>query len=280
MLSAQVSPTELIEAARELPGAPRLLIELGMLIHDPGTDARDVTDLLKQDPALAARLIRMANSAVYARSEPVSSTEGAVSCIGFEEVHRLVGALAATQLAEQRLDLHGIDGARLRKISLFTAVLMEELATPAGESRRRCYTVGLLRSVGMMALEIIGRRHGRVPPFNPGSGQPVHEWEKCHWGIDNCEAAEIILKDWRLPHETVIAIRHHYLPDGYHNPIIHLLALAAGSAADRYQGIAGEENYWRSTPENFRKAGLPMRDFQLASEKAQQTFQRLEAALA
>jgi len=278
MVPISVSPAELIEAAKELPGAPRLLIELGDLIHDPRTDARDVTELIKQDPALAARLIRMANSAAYARSEPVSSTEGAVSCIGFEEVHRLIGALASAQLSERPLQLHGVDGARLRKVSLFTALLMEELAVPAGESRRRCYTVGLLRSVGIMALEIVGR-HGRIPPFNPGSGQPLDEWEKCHWGMDNCEAAEIILHEWRLPHETVIAVRHHYRPAGYHNPIIHLLALAAGSASDRYQGIAGEEGYWKPTDENFRKAGIQLREFQQASERAQKTFQRLEAAL-
>ncbi len=278
MLQSPVSPAELIAAAKELPGAPRLLIELGTLVNDPGTDAREVTELLKQDPALASRLIRMANSSVYARAEPVSSTEDAVSCIGFAEVHRLVGALASVQLAEQKLVLHGIDAARLRRISLFAAVLMEELAVPAGESRRACYTVGLLRSIGMMARELTPRG-SPVEPFNPAAGQPIDEWEKAHWGMDNCEAAQIILKEWRLPHETVIAIRHHYRPGNLHNPIIHLLALAAASAADRFEGIAGEESYWQPTADNFRKAGLEMRDYQIASERAQRTFQRLEAAL-
>lgn len=278
MSPASVSPAELIEAAKELPGAPRLLIELGDLIRDPRTDARDVTSLLKQDPALAARLIRMANSAAYARTEPVSSTEEAVSCIGFAEVHRLIGALASAQLSDRPLELHGVDGTRLRRVSLFTALLMEELAGSAGEDRRLCYTVGLLRSVGIMALEILGRG-SRIPPFDPAAGQALDEWEKAHWGMDNCEAAELILREWRLPHETVIAVRHHYRPAGYHNPVIHLLALAAGSASDRYQGIAGEERYWQPTPENFRKAGLDLRTFQQASERAQKTFQRLESAL-
>lgn len=280
MLLTRVSHAELIEAAKELPTAPRLLGELGILVNDPNTDASDVTELLKQDPAIAARLIRIANSAVYARSVPVSSTEGAVSCIGFDEVHRLVGALASTQLMEHQLPLHGITTTRLRNISLFTAIMMEDLAVPARESRRRCYTIGLLRSIGIMALEIIGCRHNQVPPFNPGTGQPLDEWEKCHWGLDNCEAAEVILKEWRMPHETALAVRHHYRPGNMHNPMIHLLALAAGSASDRFQGIDGEESYWHPTADTFRKAGLDVRDFQLASERAQETFQRLESALA
>lgn len=278
MLQTTVSPRDLIDAAKELPGAPRLLVELGGLIHDPGTDVREVTDLLKQDPALASRLIRMANSAAYARAEPVSSTEDAVNCIGFAEVHRLVGALASVQLAEQKLTLHGIDASRLRRISLFTAVLMEEMAVPAHESRRGCYTVGLLRSIGMMALELLPRA-GAAEPFNPAAGQAVDEWEKNLWGIDNCEAADVILREWRLPHETVIAIRHHYRPGKLHNPIIHLLALASSAASDRFEGIPGEECYWKPTPENFRKAGLNERDYQTAAERAQRTFQRLEAAI-
>ncbi len=280
MLATRVSPDELIEAARELPTGPRLLAELGALINDPATDASDVTELLKQDPAIAARLIRMANSVAYALAQPVSSTEGAVSCIGFEEIHRLVGALASSRMAEFRLDLHGVNANRLRRIALFTAVLMEELAGPAGESRRRCYTIGLLRSVGILALEIIGRGNPHIPPFNPGTGQPLDEWEKCHWGIDNCEAAEVILKEWRLPHETVLAVRHHYRPGNLHNPLIHLLALAASAASDRFEGIDGEESYWQPAAENFRKAGLDVRAYHLACERAQQTFQRLEAALA
>jgi HD-like signal output (HDOD) protein len=254
MLPTSITPEELIEAAKELPGAPRLLIELG--------------------------LIRMANSVAYARETPAASTEDAVNFIGFSDVHRLVGALAVTQMAERPMALHGVEGNRLRQISLFTAVLMEELAGPAGESRRLCYTVGLLRSIGIMALEIIGHRHGHVPDYNPGIGQPLDEWEKCHWGLSNPEVAEIILKNWRLPHETVSAIRHHYRPAGRHNPIIHLLALAANSASDRFQGIPGEEFYWQPNQENFVKAGLSQLEYQQASERAQRTFQRLQDAMA
>ena len=45
-----------------------------------------ITALLRQDTALVARLIRMANSAVYGRAEPAGSIEEALACIGFREV--------------------------------------------------------------------------------------------------------------------------------------------------------------------------------------------------
>lgn len=279
MITSRVSEQELLGAAKELPGAPRLLVDLGILVNNPDTESSEVTDLLKQDPALAARIIRMANSAAYGRSVPAASIDDAVACVGFAEVHRLVGVLAATQLAEKPLEHYGLAGDRVRRVSLFTAVLMEELCKFAGESQRRCYTVGLLRSVGIMALQILARKHGHIPPYQPGIGQPLDEWERIHWGMDNTEAAEVILRDWRLPHETVSAVRHHYKPEGKHSPIIHLLSLACSAAYDRFEGIPGEEDYWKTTPENFRKAGIELRDLQIAGEKAQRIFQRLEAAM-
>jgi HD-like signal output (HDOD) protein len=194
-------------------------------------------------------------------------------------VHRLVGALAATQLAEKPLEHYGLGRDRLRRVSLFTAVIMEELSKYAGESQRRCYTVGLLRSVGIMTLQILARKHGHIPPFNPGTGQPLDEWEKTHWGLDNCEAAEVILREWRLPHETISAVRHHYRPEGKHSPIIHQLSLACGASYDRFEGLPGEEDYWKNTPENFRKAGLDLAALQAAGEKAQRIFQRLESTM-
>ena len=278
MVASTFSDSALIEVAQELPAAPRLLVELGQMIRNARTDSRDVVAVLRQDPGLVARIIRMANSPAYARAEPAASLEDAVASIGFREVHRLVGAVAATQLVEQKLPLYGFDGARLRENALFVAVNMEELAEECGEEPRSCYTVGLLRSIGKMALELKAKREPGIPPFAASGENDLEAWEKKIWGISNCDVAEKILLHWRLPHETVIAIKHHYHPSGKHNPIIHLLTLAAGSAEDRCHGLPGEETLLKITPENFTRAGLDQRTFLKASERAQRTFQRLHAA--
>jgi HD-like signal output (HDOD) protein len=279
MILPAFADAELIEIAKELPAGPRLVVELGQAIRDPQVDASAVTALLRQDSALVARLLRMANSPFYARSEPAGSIEEALACIGFREVHRLVGAVAATQLAEQRLRFYGMDGARLRANALCTGLIMEELAELAGEDPRSCYTVGLLRSVGKMALELLARADSSAVPFAESGETELDTWEHRMWGMTNCEVAQRILEYWRLPHETVIAIRHHYRPEQKHNPVIHLLSLATGSAEHRCLGLPGEEGFWKFSAENFAKAGVDQRAFQQATERAQRTFQRLLGAL-
>ena len=276
--SYSVSETDLLKVAEKLPTAPRILVELGQLMRDPHVEAGRVVKVLRQDPQLVAQIIRMANSVAYAPPEPVGSLERALAFVGFAEVHRLVGVVAASQLADQKMLLYPVDGPQLRLNTLFVAVLMEELAIPAGEGPRSCYTVGLLRTIGMMALERLAPACAEIPPFRTSGETVLDVWEQKHWGLTNVEAAEKILLHWRLPAETVTAIRHHYRPAGRHNPIIHLLTLAATAAAERHQAIPGEESYWKLTPENFTKAGLDQRSFQLACEKSQRKYEQLKTA--
>jgi len=265
--------------AARLPTAPRLLVELGQLMNDPAADATDVVGLLRRDPPLVAQVIRISNSAAYCPSEPIGSLERAIAFVGFAEVHRLVGVVANAQLAEQRLRLYPFNAAHLRQNTLFVALLMEEMAKPAGERPRSCYTVGLLRTIGMMALERLASGETSIPAFRDSGETALDVWEQKHWGTTNSEAAEKILLHWRLPHETVMAIRYHYQPAGKHNPIIHLLKLAASAASDRFGGLPGEEGYWQITPDNFAKAGISERDFQIACERAQRKFEQLKDAV-
>ena len=279
MVSSVFSHAELIQAAQDLPAAPRLLVELGQAIRNPWIHSDEVTALLRQDAALVARLIRMANSAVYARVRPVGSIEEALACIGFREVHRLVGVVAAANLAKDRLKLYGVEGGRLRENSLLVAVFMEELADVAREDPRSCYTVGLLRSVGKMALDRLGGEQGTTPSFAESGETELDVWEQKSWGVTNCQAAEQILLHWRLPRETVIAIRDHYHPANLHNPVIHLLNLAAGAAERDHAGLPGEDGYWKFLTGNYVKAGLNMHHFPEVIERARRTYQRLHSVV-
>ena len=277
MIAAAVSESELLTVAQQLPASPRLLIELSQVIRRPFVTTSDIVARLRQDTGLVSRLISVSNSAAYARAEPAGSIEEAVATLGFREVHRLVGAVASRQLADQPLALHGITGARLRENALFVAVVMEELAEATGEEPRSCYTVGLLRSIGKMALDRTAR--GDIPPFATSGEKQLAAWEVKHWGMHNCRVAQLILQHWRMPLETVISIQHHYEPTGLHNPIIHLLKLAAAAAQDRYFGLPGEEGHLGLTAENFTRAGISDRHYHAACERAQRTFQRLHSAV-
>lgn len=267
-----------LDLAQQLPAAPRLLAELGRLVRAPQTDAADVVALLRRDAALVSRLLRMANSAAYARVEPIAGIEEAVVAVGFGEVHRLVGALASVQLSDHPLTLHGVNAVGYRANSLFTATLMEELGSRAGLDAHACYTVGLLRSMGKLVLERAAQRESIAVPAFAGSGEAsVAAWQRRHWGVDGWSLTARVLHHWQLPADIVIAIEHHEYPAIRTEPVVHLLQLAAAVAARDGYGLPGEQP--RLDAETIAAAKLTEKQFNFAVERAEETFKRLRASI-
>lgn len=266
------------DLAQQLPAAPRLLAELGRLVRTPDTDARDVVALLKRDTALVSRILRMANSAAYARAEPIGAIEDAVVAVGFGEVHRLVGALASVQLSDQPLNLHGISPARYRENSLFVATLMEELADRAELDAQDCYTIGLLRTLGKTVLERAAQREElHVPLFSSSGESGVEAWQRRHWGTDGWQVAASVLHHWQFPAEIVCAIEHHENPVGRPEPVVHLLQIAAACAAKDGYGLPGEHP--RMDAETLAAAHLTSDQCRTAMERAERTFMRLRSSV-
>jgi HD-like signal output (HDOD) protein len=275
--SVSISTENLLNIAQTFPSTPQILAELGLLLRNPNVEMADVALQLKRDPTLAARLIRLANSVAFAQTEPVAAIETAVRLAGFQEVHRLVGVAMLDQFGDEGLTAYGITSRRMRENALFTALLMEELAKPADEDPRTAYTIGLLRSIGKVALDRLARGHA---PGERYAALPepvgVAEWEKSIFGLTNTEAAATIMKAWRFPSETAKAIGEHYAPAGRHLPLTHLLNLAANMADKIGYGLPGETGYWLETDEVYRKAGVKMRDAKPYIDRAHFAFDRLQ----
>lgn len=253
-----VSQDRVLQIANSFPATRHTLLQLGTLLRNPSVGLERIVIPLRRDPALVGRLIRSANSVVYAQAEPVATVEDAVSLMGYQEVHRLVGFALLSQFSDGGLPNYAISSKQLRENSLFTALLMEELAIGAGEDPRYCYTVGLLRSIGKVALDKLadeaGLEIGEVPERIEETG--IAEWERSVFGLTNTETAVMILKAWRFPNEITVAIGDHYAPEGHHMPLTHLLHLAAGMAQLLGHGLPGESGYWHDSEEVYRKAGL------------------------
>jgi len=276
METLSITPESLLGIAQSFPATPRILADLGVLLKNPDVELGDVARQLKRDPSLTARLIKLGNSAAFAQAEPVASVEVAVSLAGFQEVHRLVGVALLEQFGENGLVAYGVPSRRLRENSLFTALLMEELAKPAGEDPRTAYTIGLLRSIGKLGLDRVARTHAPDARFAPeAEALGLAFWERAVFGMTNGEAATTIMNAWRFPHETVKSIGEHYAPAGRHLPFTHLLNLAANMADKIGYGLPGETCYWLDTDEVYRKAGVKMREAKPFIDRAHLVFDRL-----
>jgi HD-like signal output (HDOD) protein len=243
MIATPIPRETLLHVAKSLPAAPRILAQLGHLLLDANSDLSELTDLLKRDAALTARIIRISNSAFYNAGHPFASLDEALARVGFTEVYRLTGLAAVAHVADHQLARYRVSGIQMRENSLLTALIAEILADMAQLDKRAAYTAGLLRSVGKVALDKLTQNGFYEGHYKGKESGRLGDWETNFIGLSNCEAAAMILAEWRFPIQTIEGIRDHYTAS-QGEPLAQILNLAAGAAEAGGHGFPGETDYW------------------------------------
>ena len=262
-----------------LPASPQILARLDPLLANVESSVDDITGLLRRDAALTARIIRIANSVMYNRGEPLASLEDALVRIGFSEVYRVTGFAVMAQVSNQHIPLYDITGTQFRENSLLTALIMEMLAVRVGIEAKPAYTAGLLRSTGKIALDRATRGTPHYNDIEPYARGPLTEWELSTFGCSNGEAAALVLAAWRFPEPMVEAVRDHYTCGDSASTLTRLLHLAAGAAERCGHGLPGEYPYWEISADKCSAAGIDEALLDEVTREALQTFGPVRAAI-
>ncbi|WP_197039046.1 HDOD domain-containing protein [Guyparkeria halophila] len=81
-----------------LPVLPDVALRARRIIDDPNSSASDLVEVISQDPAIAARLIQVANSPLYRGAQHIDNLNQIVSRLGMRTVSQLIVSLSAKQL--------------------------------------------------------------------------------------------------------------------------------------------------------------------------------------
>lgn len=84
VLAPQLTLQRTVQVAEDLPSAPQVLADLLALLKDPDSGIAEVTVLLRRDVGLTTRVLRIANSVVYNKGDPVGSLEEALARVGLK----------------------------------------------------------------------------------------------------------------------------------------------------------------------------------------------------
>lgn len=177
---------------------PSVCIRLRELLDDYRTDADDIARLINLDPSLSAKLLRLANSALFRFPSPIESIAKAVSVVGGEALYNLVVA-ETSRTAFASFSSHQIDLDEFWEISVYVGVLAKLLAKEAGiRGAERYFVMGLLHNFA----ELVIAKHN--PPtyqhyletVDKGDAQVA---QKGVYGFYFTECSAAILESWRLP---------------------------------------------------------------------------------
>jgi HD-like signal output (HDOD) protein len=190
----------LIHGIEQLVTLPAVYFEIRRVIESPNSTMMDIARTITTDPALAAKMLRIVNSPLYAQSRPVETITRAVSMLGMIQIHDL--ALAASLSSSfARIPVGVMDMARFWRGCVLRACLMKALAARAGlREQERSFLQGLLSDIGHLVMYL------RIPDAcavvlhqAKGSDEPLYRIERLNLGCDAAQVGASLLRRWGLP---------------------------------------------------------------------------------
>jgi len=205
---------EVIERSGELPTIGGVATEVVRLAGDPSADFGKVAAAVENDPSLAAKVLRLANSPFYGLRGEVSSVERAVALLGMAQVRNIALSLSVIR------DFSGSYGGetfrwdRFWEHSAGVAVIAETmirlLKLPMSGTE---YAAGLLHDVGKILLgHHFPQEFARCLDLAARRQASLREVEPEVFGTHHAELGGWIAERWGFPTPLREAIRYHHEP--------------------------------------------------------------------
>lgn len=229
------------QSADQLPSPSTVARKLLTLSTSSTASTRDIAQVVKADPALCGRLLKLANSPLVGFSRPIAVIDDAIILLGVQAVHKLaIGMSVLDKSRKGRCPEFGYDHywrhCVLRAVAAQILAANSRMFNP-GEA----FSVALLADIGKLVLATLHPTlyartliaYALLDSANRVDQSELRALEREHFAIDHGDLSHALLMDWGLIEIHLLGLRMFYYPE---EPV------QEGRAADLARVIAGAEH--------------------------------------
>ncbi len=185
-----------------LPSMPEMAIRIRELAQDERSSLADICKLINKDPALAARVVQIANSPAFRMRNPFNSVDLAVMRLGGTMVKNIVTGMVMEQLFQSTTELTDNKLRTYWAHATEVSELAMELARPHKHLQiDQAMLGGLLHDIGVLPIVALAEDY---PQLLIDEAQLDRLIQKAH-----LEIGTAILKHWDFSDEILAVAAHH-----------------------------------------------------------------------
>jgi HD-like signal output (HDOD) protein len=206
---AQRSPSDYriaIRKVQRLYSTPGILSRAIDLVRRSDVNLEQLDELIRQDPALTADIIRLSNSALFSRGGGCADLNLALQRLGLRELIRAIELSLSKHLFGKGLSNYGISADRYWRGSVLAALLMEQLAVIHGVDAPEAHIVGILHALGRVLIQEVLNQSGGQTVWDRSCS--LEKWEVSRVGFTHAEAGALLLREWGFPAAIVAPIEN------------------------------------------------------------------------
>jgi len=210
-LSMSVRPGDsmvraLIGRLDKLPSPPDVFFRLSELASSPTSSLNDVAAVVTGDPAIAAKVLQLANSAAFGLARTTTSIPQAVSYLGVDTIK----CIALTSSMFSKGSVPELDS--LQTTAMEVGALAKRLMPDRGRADE-AFVAGLLHDIGRVILAVSApEMYAQITRDVVTSGETVDAVERRILGCTHAEIGACLLGIWGLPQTIVDAVACHHEP--------------------------------------------------------------------
>ncbi|MFZ4621552.1 MAG: HDOD domain-containing protein [Bacteroidota bacterium] len=203
-----------IQRINEVVSFPPVVAEILQAMSDADVTMAKVTSIIESDPALTAKILRVANSPFYGLRRDVTNIGQALRLLGLDEIGHL---LLTCQMKSRLMSLNEHQQTHLERLwkhSVAVAAAARLLAARYKiPTEGKEYTAGLLHDMGKLVLiQYFPEQFAAVEAIIDGEGIGDTEAEQRVIAISHAEIGKLIGEKWRLPKEYLEVMQYHHRP--------------------------------------------------------------------
>lgn len=262
-MSINFHPAENLDAADKLiiridhlHSAPQIAQRILVITRNPDFSMREVAECLENDPALAAKILRVVNSSRYGLRHKVTNLRQAASYLGQRSLRLITLTFGLVETLTR--GNAGQFYTNYWRRTLTTATVASHLSNFHREIRKDdAYTAGLLADVGMLVLAQFHTEEYLALCESTAHGRDLLDAEREKFGFSHAALGARLLQLWDLPDPLVEAVAGHHQVSTCSMPLEN--AVRAGS-------LMADALWVRNSPSVLTAKTLMQQDFGLDTD--------------
>lgn len=209
-----VAPQEVLSEIRTLEPFPHVATRILAVSSREDTVPSEITDLIKADPALTAKVLRLCNSAYYGFQREIASLFDAGNLLGVKTLVNLVLTSCGSGYFRKYGAASAADHVARWKSCIVTAFASKLLAeVHGGIDGHRAFTAGLLANIGQIVVDRFLAEQKPALAAALDRGGSLLDSEREVFGIHHAEIGARLAIRWGFPDVLIDTIRTHHAPE-------------------------------------------------------------------
>ena len=204
---------DLFDENIKFPSPPAIALKILEAVREEDNSFEDLAAIIKTDPSLSVRILKVANSSLYGLRQPVNSLAQATSLIGTDTLKNI--ALSFVIVQDFKGSCQGsFEQDYFWRRAITSAVAADTLGRAVGRTDQDIFVTALLQDIGVMILFLsLPDGYTAVLDNKRVNRTSLCETEEEQFSCDHTAVGYHLLHSWNLPESINQPIRFHHRPE-------------------------------------------------------------------